>query len=377
MPEPRSLALSRLVKDNEMLSEMEVASVVAPLIERLRGLHAAGRAHGNVSLATVAIRVVEPADGTIHLPDPGCCDPAARPCRACQQTEEGATAAADVWSVGVIALQLLLGRPCRSGCEHGVVGKESGELPLLPRGTSLECIEFLMGCLEPRPEDRASAAELLALDFLRANAAPPGPTASHDAASALADSLADVLLISSAGKTLPDACRPAAVPALRAKGRVSFTTPSQTARSTHERSAPGTAPSCAAAAAAEAPNGAAAHTLASHKSMPPARSRSPQTHMAAARTSSSASTQRSRSPHAHAGASRTSSSASAVSPQAHSSAHRSCSAACTKRRLDDAEPAAPGLGLKPELKRQKSEITKYLSPAILPQSGDLPDLILI
>ena len=58
MPEPRSLALSRLVKDNEMLSEMEVASVVAPLIERLRGLHAAGRAHGNVSLATVAIRVV-------------------------------------------------------------------------------------------------------------------------------------------------------------------------------------------------------------------------------------------------------------------------------------------------------------------------------
>ena len=36
MPEPRTLALSRLVKDNEMLSEMEVASVVAPLIERLR-----------------------------------------------------------------------------------------------------------------------------------------------------------------------------------------------------------------------------------------------------------------------------------------------------------------------------------------------------
>ena len=69
MASQRSLALNKLVQDNEMLSEVEVATVVAPLLERLRVLHHAGEAHGNVSLATVAIRVVEPADGTIYLLD--------------------------------------------------------------------------------------------------------------------------------------------------------------------------------------------------------------------------------------------------------------------------------------------------------------------
>jgi hypothetical protein len=102
---PRSLALNKLVKDNEMLSEVEVASVVAPLLQQLHALHALGEAHGNVSLATVTIRVIEPADGTIHLPDAGCCDEAAhRPCAACQQSAEGASAAADIWSVGVVAV---------------------------------------------------------------------------------------------------------------------------------------------------------------------------------------------------------------------------------------------------------------------------------
>ena len=45
----RCLALVKLVKDNEMLSEIEVASVVVEATSILRVLHAARRAHGNVS----------------------------------------------------------------------------------------------------------------------------------------------------------------------------------------------------------------------------------------------------------------------------------------------------------------------------------------
>jgi hypothetical protein len=230
MASQRSLALNKLVQDNEMLSEVEVATVVAPLLERLQVLHRAGEAHGNVSLATVAIRVVEPADGTIYLLDPACCnEPSHRPCMGCQKMEEGATSAADVWSVGIIALQLLLGRPCRQGCHSSIVEMRTGEMPVLPRGTSLECIDFLTDCLAPRPADRPSAADLLAHDFLRTIAPPRGPK-SEDTTDSLADSLSHMLLISQEDKQQEHACRPSVVPSLKAKGRVCFTVPSHTER---------------------------------------------------------------------------------------------------------------------------------------------------
>ena len=230
MASQRSLALNKLVQDNEMLSEVEVATVVAPLLERLRVLHHAGEAHGNVSLATVAIRVVEPADGTIYLLDPACCnEPSHRPCMGCQKMEEGATPAADVWSVGIIALQLLLGRPCRQGCHSSIVDKRTGEMPVLPRGTTLECIDFLTDCLAPRPADRPSAADLLTHDFLRTIAPPRGPK-SEDTTDSLADSLSHMLLISQEDKQQEHACRPSVVPSLKAKGRVCFTVPSHTER---------------------------------------------------------------------------------------------------------------------------------------------------
>jgi len=102
-------------------------------------------------------------------------------------------------------------------------------MPMLPRGTSFECIDFLMDCLAPNPEERAQAEDLMAHDFLRILTAPRGPM-SPDAAEALADTLADCLLISPEGKQHEAACRPRAVPRLAAKGRVSFSAPSHTAR---------------------------------------------------------------------------------------------------------------------------------------------------
>jgi len=320
---PRSLALNKLVKDNEMLSEVEVASVVAPLLQQLHALHALGQAHGNVSLATVTIRVIEPADGTIHLPDAGCCDEAAhRPCAACQQSAEGASAAADIWSVGVVAVQLLLGRPCREGCHSAIVDKITGEMPVLPRGSTLECIDFLMDCLAPCAEDRVSAAALLKHDFLRTIAAPGGPKAA-DTADSLADSLADVLLISTAGKQQTQACRPVAVPSLKAKGRVSFTVASHTARClqcrceqdcNHHEPAPAAAlPLLASGTCTKA-----SMVVASH-----------------------------------------------ISPKLQIfSPNTTHSAASTKRKLGDRDAAIA------TLKRKCSGLVKYLSPAILPMAAN-------
>jgi len=67
---------------------VEVSSVVAPMLEQLCALHAQGEAHGNVSLATMTIRVIEPADGTLHLPDAECCNEVAqRSCAMCQRAQ--------------------------------------------------------------------------------------------------------------------------------------------------------------------------------------------------------------------------------------------------------------------------------------------------
>lgn len=226
MGSERCLALIKLVKDNEMLSEIEVASVVVPLLERLRSLHAAGRAHGNVSISTVTIRVAEPSDGTIHLLDPECCT-AHRSCAACQQVEH--SAASDVYSVGNLALQLLLGRPCREEGHAPLVDPHTGELPMLPRGCSLDCIDFLMDCLALNPDDRSSAVELLKHSFLFSITSPSGPAL----ADSLADSLADCLLISAERRQQAPACRPGFVPSLKGKRRVCFTSPSHTERCQH------------------------------------------------------------------------------------------------------------------------------------------------
>jgi len=329
----RSLPLNRLVKENEMLSEVEVASVVAPLLDRLSELHASGRTHGSVNLATVVIKVVGPADGTVHLPDPGSCA-AHRPCAACQQIAEGQTAAADIWSVGIIALQLLLGRPCRNACSAALVNKETSDMPVLPRGTSLECIDFLMDCLAARAEDRATASELAKHAFLRTIAAPAGPRDTDGSLDALTDSLADALLISASGRQQEQACRPECVPSLKAKGRVHFTAPSHTARCLQCR--------CAKegkrhAACEEADVGEAAEQVSRDRTPPVANLKLKM--LPSPTTNSAASTKRKLSP-------------------------RAPTNVCKRKCLDPQKP---------------SKIAKYLSPAILPmevvaaqQAGDLP-----
>jgi serine/threonine protein kinase len=191
----QELTLDKLAPERDALSEHEVAAVLAPLLERLRAGHAAGAAHGELTLTTVAIRIDEPTACFIHIYDTESWHTAAhRPAEvaSCAHTRNGAGSivqAADIWSIGVMALQLLLGRTFRCIYHDSViVDPTTGEMPVLPVGTSWACIDFLQDCLEPRVARRASAAELLAHEFLS--------PFSDRATDVLAESLSDVLLIS-------------------------------------------------------------------------------------------------------------------------------------------------------------------------------------
>jgi len=117
----QTLSLFELCAGAEPFSAAEVAAVLAPMLGHLAVQHAqdaGGAGHGNLSLASVAIHVSEDHDGTVHLPPPLLAASAAThvrcvSCMAPEDTVSGqSTQAADIWSVGVIAVQMLLGRQC-------------------------------------------------------------------------------------------------------------------------------------------------------------------------------------------------------------------------------------------------------------------------
>ena len=207
-----------------------MASILLPLLKILDKLHAEGQAHGLVSLDTVVIQVAEATASSIHLKDMDMVHVFKRcngevPCACCQQVEEGQTTAADIWSVGVIALQLLLGCPCYKGFHRAI---QTGEMPLLPCDTTFDFIDFLMDCLAPRADDRCTANQLLSHHFFSSIGQPCEPASS--AHLAWEDSVADVLLIPCEATQQVHPCRPHFVPALRTIRHLCFTLPSHTAR---------------------------------------------------------------------------------------------------------------------------------------------------
>jgi serine/threonine protein kinase len=234
-----SFSLSTLLKHSGLLSEVEVAQVAAMLLQSLDKMHAHGRQHGNITLDSVTIRIPgHDAVISVHLEDPdmqsvfpSCHQAAHRP----PAGDDAHTAADDIWSVGVLVLQLLMGLQDRR-----IVDKETGVLPMLPRGTTLEAIDFLMDCLAPDEECRAATTQLLQHSFLRSVLAlPKGPAPAVDEEEHLAESLSDVLLITQAAKQQAPRCRPPSVPALEVPGPcvgkdsgklVCFTMPSHTKR---------------------------------------------------------------------------------------------------------------------------------------------------
>jgi len=291
LPGATTLSLAELCAGAEPFTPAETAAVLGPLLEKVAGLHGAGRgadgaaaaAHGSLTLATVSVCVCGSAGDSVHLlPAPDAPERCAR-CIAPEDKLAGAgSQAGDVWSIGLIALQLLLGRQCahaqRRGCCAGIVDRATGELPVLPRGISFECLDFLTDCLDPEPAQRPTAAALLRHPYIRAVASrggADGDAAGGAAGAADADSDLDALLpvvhgllICDAVRSRPPPCRPKGVPSLTTPLwdlRVAFEAPSHTWRCTrcaaalahhgpcHARPAHDRPPLPAAAAAATCP----------------------------------------------------------------------------------------------------------------------------
>jgi hypothetical protein len=236
-----TLSLEELCAGAEPFAPAEAAAVLGPLLEKVAALHGAGASHGRLTMATVALCVCGPAGDSVHLAPSA--SGAAR-CTRCIAPEDKlagpGSQEGDVWSIGLIALQLLLGRQCdhaqRRGCCAGIVDRATGELPVLPRGLSFSCLDFLTDCLEADPAQRPTAAALLQHPYIRAVSGSGAADAAHgELDDADVDSIMDGLIIADDVRGRPPPCRPRAVPSLTTPLwdlRVSFEAPSHTHRCT-------------------------------------------------------------------------------------------------------------------------------------------------
>jgi len=236
-----TLSLAELCAGAEPFAPAEAAAVLGPLLEKVASLHGTGTSHGSLTMSTVTVCVCGRAGDSVHLAPSA--SGAAR-CTRCIAPEDKlagpGSREGDVWSIGVIALQLLLGRQCdhaqRRGCCAGIVDRATGELPVLPRGLSFACVDFLTDCLEADPAQRPTAAALLQHPYIRAVSGIGAADAAHgELDDADVDWLMDGLIIADDDRSRPPPCRPRAVPSLTTPLwdlRVSFETPSHTHRCT-------------------------------------------------------------------------------------------------------------------------------------------------
>ena len=161
-PSAHRLSLSELCESARPFSDAEVAAILSSIVRAVEALHQTslpdGRiaAHGNLTLSSINIGA-----GLEFLELSAACCAAHSRCAACMAPEDRvkgtSSQAGDIWSIGVIGVQLLLGRECAfaqsGGHCRGLVDRCSGELPVMPCGVSFEGLDFLMECLALRPED--------------------------------------------------------------------------------------------------------------------------------------------------------------------------------------------------------------------------------
>lgn len=162
--------LIELVMPNRVLTEGQVRSIVAQTLAALRYLHDFGILHRDLKGANLLLS----ADGVVKVADFGVSvfgrsDSATvgSPYWMAPEVVEAQSygPSCDVWSLGIVVLELLQGRPPRH--EHNpvvvlrmVVVKPPPELDP-DVAVSAKCRHFVSRCLAKDPRARASAAELL------------------------------------------------------------------------------------------------------------------------------------------------------------------------------------------------------------------------
>ncbi|CAE8684816.1 unnamed protein product, partial [Polarella glacialis] len=187
------------------LAEAETRRWAAQLMEGLRDLHALGILHRDIKPANLLCG----EDGGLRIADFGWCALASAAPRELAGTfqymapevlgqQEVQAAGVDLWSAGVTVMQLLTGQhllqmPGPSGLSHvdpqrGTAAKVSAILADInrlcppqpssrPTYLSEACWSFLRQLLVPRPQERTTAVEALAHDWVLPDRVVAGPEA--------------------------------------------------------------------------------------------------------------------------------------------------------------------------------------------------------
>jgi serine/threonine-protein kinase len=175
--------LYELIKREAPLPEDRALDIILQVCAGLEQAHGAGLVHRDIKPQNLLVR----ADETVKIGDFGI----ARPLQATQLTEAGTvlgtaaylapeqalgeqvTGAADIYSLGAVAYELLSGKPpYEFGNLTELVTKQREAPPLIP-GVSPEVHSVVARCLAVDPAARPASAAALAHELAQASPEPP------------------------------------------------------------------------------------------------------------------------------------------------------------------------------------------------------------
>mmetsp|Transcript_55659 Transcript_55659/g.113766 ORF Transcript_55659/g.113766 Transcript_55659/m.113766 type:complete len:400 (-) Transcript_55659:235-1434(-) len=225
-------------EQDKPFTEAEIACIMQQALSGLEYLHAKDTCHKNLHLGNLHI---DANSGSIKLSGYGVSPKAGRKQAAAPrgytlfeapEIRKGGqyTKSTDIWSVGGVALELLIRGTSREA-EHSAHRRPclkdaaKGEQPIFPLGISLDCISFLDDCFQMDASERLSAQELLEHPFIVSGCAELDPVEPS-----LAGALDELLVISEENRARKPTCRPAGLAALPSKGKLRFSTASHTQR---------------------------------------------------------------------------------------------------------------------------------------------------